>query len=227
MPYISPEKKQLPAMGDNYKYVDEQRAFAASIRDIVPVVDRAEADTIASQMTADGRGVTDSNPLIVFNNATKNVEIRDAAGWRPMVATAPLGHVGQTGGATLLGAGRFVPFDTAQYLRGGVTFDNGADALIIPTTGLYRFNARCHFSGGSGYTGFGQLRKNAVATGIYTPVYKPDVWDQAGNAIGILQLNAGDSMTIWMETSNNNASAATWGTNGHNGTFLEMEMIGV
>lgn len=227
MTYVSPEKKVLPAPGDTYSYTDEQRAFAASVRDVVPVTNRGEADSIAAAMATDGRPITDSNPLIVFNNETKNVEIRDSSGWRPMVATPPMGHVGQTSGAAILGTGAYVPMDTAQILRGGVTFSNGADALIVPVSGLYRFNIQAHFSGGSGYTGFAQLRKNAVATGIYAAVYKPDGWDYKGSTGGILQLAANDSMTIWMETSTNNASAYTWGTTGHNGTFLEVEMIGV
>lgn len=227
MVYVSPEKKVLPAAGDNYNYVDEQRAFANSVRDIVSVVNRAEAESISAAMATDGRTITDANPLIVFNNETKNIEIKDSGGWRPMVSTPPMAHVGCTDAFQYINAGVTVNFTSAQILRGGITFNPTTDAIIIPFTGLYRFAFRILASGGSGYTQYAYLRRNTVNTGIYTYMEKPSVADYTNHVTGIMPLTAGDAMTIYIATNNGNAQANTWGTDGYNGTYFEMEMIGV
>lgn len=228
MPYNTPEKKKLPATGDNYNYVDEMRALAVSIRDIVSVANRAEADNIVTAMQVDGRPVSDANPLYVFNNQTKNIEIRDSSGWRPMVSTPPVGHAGCTNGFQFVANGAVVNLNSAQVLRGGVTFDASTNSLVAPVTGLYRFNLRVLASGGAnGYTLNARIRKNTVNTGIYTYVSKPNIYDYTAQTTGILPLAAGDAISLWLDTSDNNAQANTWGTDGYNGTYLEMEMIGV
>lgn len=227
MVYVSPEKKNLPALGDNYAYVDEQRAFAASVRDIVSVTNRTEADNIAAAMATDGRAVSDANLLFVFNNATKNIEIKDSSGWRPMVSTAPMGHCGVTDGFQFVNAGVTVGFSSAQITRGGVTFNASTDSLIVPSTGLYRFSMRVLSSGGSAYTLNARLAKNTVNTGIYAYTQKPNILDYTAYVSGIMPLVANDAMSIKLDTSDGNAQANTWGTDGYNGTYLELEMIGI
>lgn len=225
MSYTSPEKKILPAEGDNYDLVKDMTTFANSVRDIVSVVNQTEANAIVAAMAVDGRPVTDANPLYVFNNATKNIEIRDSSGWRPMVSTPPVGHMGVTTGFQTIGAGTVVNFAAAQILRGGVTFNAATNSLIVPYTGLYRFNLRILATGGAGYTLYPKLRRNTVNTGVYANVFKPDVLDYTGNATGIMQLTANDAMSLFLDTST--GAGNTWGTDGYNGTYLEMEMIGV
>lgn len=223
----TPEKKTIPLPGDNYNYTDEMKALAASIRDMVPVANRTEAESISTAMAADGRPITDANPLFVYNNETKNVEIKDSSGWRLMIATPPMGHVGCTDGFQTIGTGVVVGFSSAQVLRGGVTFNNVTDSLVVPVSGLYRFNFRVLCTGGGAYTNQCWLRVNTAQAGIYTFTYKPDVLDYTAQSSGILQLNANDQVQLWIETSTDAGGAATWGTNGYNGTYLEVEMIGV
>jgi hypothetical protein len=78
----SPEKVTLPGGGDLFEYVEEMRKKAASQRTIVPVADIAEADAIAASMAAEGRPVTDDNPLCVFDVAMGEVNVKGAAGWQ-------------------------------------------------------------------------------------------------------------------------------------------------
>lgn len=230
MVYVSPEKKVLPAAGDTYDYTNEQKKFAASIRDIVSVANRAEADTIASQMGTELRPVSDANPLYVFNNETKNVEIKDGSGWRPMISTAPMGHMGLTSGFQNIvgGAGGKLTFDAAQILRGGITFNNATDSLVVPYTGLYRFNVRVLATGGgTPWVAQAWLTQNSAQTGIYTYFTKADGRDYTDAASGIMSLSAGDAMGVWMSYSGGAGTPSSYGTTGYNGTYLELEMIGV
>lgn len=227
MPNTTPEKLVIPVGGDTYNYLNEMKNLAASIRAVVPVTNRAEADAIVTAMANESRPVTDANPLFVFNNDTKNLEIRDSSGWRPMVSTNPMGHAGVTTGFQLVSTGITVNLASAQLLRGGMTFQSASNSLIMPYTGLYRFNVRVLCSSGqAGYTNYVQLRKNTAATGIYMEQYKPTVRDDTITLGGILPLAAGDAMSLYIETDTDHALANTWGTDGYNGTYIECEMIG-
>ncbi|WIC89093.1 hypothetical protein SEA_OTTAWA_47 [Arthrobacter phage Ottawa] len=77
----SPEKVVLPGGGDLYDYVEEMRKKAASQRTIVPVADITEADTIATAMAAEGRPVTDANPLVVRDLSIGEINVKNASGW--------------------------------------------------------------------------------------------------------------------------------------------------
>lgn len=77
----TPEKVTVPGGGDYYDYVEEQREMVASQRTVVPVADIAEADAIAAAMAAEGRAVSDTNPLVVFNIALGEMNVKTSAGW--------------------------------------------------------------------------------------------------------------------------------------------------
>ena len=77
----SPEKVVLPGGGDLFDYVEEMRKKAASQRTVVPVADITEADAIAAAMAAEGRPVTDANPLVVRDLSIGEINIKNAAGW--------------------------------------------------------------------------------------------------------------------------------------------------
>lgn len=77
----TPEGIVIPAGGDTFDYLGEQRRMAASQRTLVPVPDRAGGDAVASAMNTDGRPVSAANPLLAFNQATRNIEWKDGAGW--------------------------------------------------------------------------------------------------------------------------------------------------
>lgn len=78
---VTAEKHVIANPADTYGYTAEQRALAASIRSIVPVAHRTEAETIATAMAADGRPVSDTNPLVVFRLDNQRIEIKTAGGW--------------------------------------------------------------------------------------------------------------------------------------------------
>jgi hypothetical protein len=78
---VTAEKHVIANPADNYGYTAEQRALAASIRSVVVVADRAEADVVAAAMATDGRPVTDANPLYVHRLDNGRIEVKTAGGW--------------------------------------------------------------------------------------------------------------------------------------------------
>lgn len=78
---VTAEKQVIANPADTYGYTAEQRALAASIRSVVTVADRTEAEVIAAAMAADGRAVSDSNILVVYNRGKRAVEVKDGTGW--------------------------------------------------------------------------------------------------------------------------------------------------
>lgn len=78
---VTAEKQVIANPSDTYGYAAEQRALAASIRSLVPVASRAEAETVAAAMAADGRPVSNANPLVVFRQDNERVEIKTSSGW--------------------------------------------------------------------------------------------------------------------------------------------------
>lgn len=81
--FITAEGLVVAAGGDAYDYVNDQRRLAGSIRSVVPAADHTAGDTIASAMNTDGRPVSATNPLVIFNQATRTVDVKDNVGWVP------------------------------------------------------------------------------------------------------------------------------------------------
>lgn len=69
----TPEGIIIPAGGDTYDYLGEQRKMAASQRTIVPVANPAAAATIIAAMAADSRPVSATNPLVTWDDSLKTV----------------------------------------------------------------------------------------------------------------------------------------------------------
>jgi hypothetical protein len=81
MSYISPEGLVIPASTDLWNLTPDLRTMGASIRSIVPVANRAAGDTVATAMGTDGRSVSGTNPLIVFNYGRNLIEMKTGSGW--------------------------------------------------------------------------------------------------------------------------------------------------
>lgn len=79
--FITAEGLVVAAGADTYDYVNDQRRLAGSIRSLVPAATEAGGDTIAAAMNTDGRPVSATNPLFIYNQATRNLEWKDASGW--------------------------------------------------------------------------------------------------------------------------------------------------
>lgn len=147
------EKIVIPGGGDFYDYAEEQRKMSASQRTIVPVANLAEADNIATVMAADGRAVTDTNPLVVFNTATKSIGVKNSGGWVGKKAYAGVNPSGYTvdgyfaveplfDGTKIVTAsfsmsrtaGAFA-MTTAQYYALGTVFPT--EAILAATSGAF------------------------------------------------------------------------------------------
>jgi hypothetical protein len=104
--FITAEGLVIPIGSDAYDYVNDQRRLSSSIRSVVPVTNRAAGDTVAAAMNTDGRPVSDTNPLVVWNGASKTIEAKGTSGW-----------VGMGGAKMYIGpgtAGRLTNYGTLQ-----------------------------------------------------------------------------------------------------------------
>lgn len=139
---------------------------------------------------------------------------------------APFGHMGKTNGFQSLATPAKVVFTQAQILRGGMTFDDAADALVLPVAGLYRLTCRALVSGGVAARNRFYLIKNGV---VADPVAGADMTfdkessaaDYAQSCTGTAIFAAGDKIGMYASSP-----AQTWGTSGWNGAFVEAEFVG-
>lgn len=82
MPGVNtPEGVVVPAAGDTFDYLGEMRRKANSQRTVVTVADRAAAEVVAAAMATDGRPVSNTNPLVVYNQGKRAIEVKDGTGW--------------------------------------------------------------------------------------------------------------------------------------------------
>jgi hypothetical protein len=141
----------------------------------------------------------------------------------------PFGHMGRTAGFQSLSGNTKIQMSAAQVLRGGMTFDNANDALVVPVTGYYRCSAQLYVSGG-GVTGTATgtlLINGATNPGPIVRVAKTDVQDAAGLLQCVLALNAGDSVAMVASPYPAGAGSITaWGTTGYGGCFVEVDYFG-
>jgi hypothetical protein len=141
--------------------------------------------------------------------------------------TKPFGHMGRTQGFQAVSNtnNSIIGFTAAQILHGGVTFDAANNALIVPISGYYRVNIKGYASGGTApYMMTFLAYRNGASLSEHFTVSKPDGNDMCSSASGIVSLNAGDKITEYC-ASNPAAGSNTWGTNGFNGTFIEIEWV--
>lgn len=140
----------------------------------------------------------------------------------------PFGHMGKTDGFQDINPAAVVTMAAAQILRGGITFDNATDSLVIPKDGLYRVAVKGYYSGGTVPSRAEMLARKVTGTvslyGSRVSVSKPDSSDYYDYSEGVHELNAGDKIQIYASGSSTAGSA--WGTDGYNGVYLEVEWKG-
>jgi hypothetical protein len=134
----------------------------------------------------------------------------------------PMGHMGRTGGFQSLSGINTTVMDTAPILRGGVTFDNANDALIIPVAGYYRVTAQAYFSGAASGTNIAVIYKNAAQMGIQARAV-PAGGDTAMHLGGTIQCAVGDAIKLAQQSGGQSA----WGSTGYDGSWLEIDFVGV
>jgi hypothetical protein len=218
---------QSPINSDTFNLTADLATLVDSMEVIVPVASDAAGDTIATARAAAGFPVTDARPLFVYNTVTKTARVKDSGGWRNLAdgLTKTFAHVGRTGSFQTATGGVTVVYPTPQYMFGGITWDSASNQLVVPVAGYYRVNAQYYFTGATGAVGTGYLYKNTANTqpiGSRVALWKADSADYIGSASGIILLAAGDKVGTWI-----NYSSSTWGTDGWNGTFMEVELLAV
>lgn len=158
--------------------------------------------------------------------------VTDVAKWNGIGTDVPYGYMGRTAGFQSIGGGNAtIQMDIAQELRGGVTFDNANDSLIVPLTGRYRVKLKGYFSGGTSATNTIRIYVNGLVadgnlrSGIYEKLAactekntNGDIYIQSS---GVVPLNANDKVALC-----HYSGVSAWGTNGYNGSGLEIEYVG-
>lgn len=140
----------------------------------------------------------------------------------------PAGHMGKTGGFQA-GSGNLTGVTQvmaqAQLLKGGVTYDNTNNALVIPKDGTYRITVQGMTSGATSATNItkAQVRRgtaNPVDIGAPATGPKPDNQDVRYSATSMVPLLAGDKISL-LQASN----ASSWGTTGYDGSYVEVDWV--
>lgn len=188
---------------------------------ILPVFSATERDALVKH---DGLTVM---RLDVAGNPSETWDEGDLI-WRPAMGNAPFGHLGRTSGSQSTNTTAVtVQMDAAQELRGGMTFDNATDSLVIPLTGLYRVTVKLYTTGSATGKHTCSISKvgsgGATIPGCAVQVNKSDTTDWFGDTTVTTPLTAGDK--LYMAAASTSASN-TWGTNGYDGTFLEVQYVG-
>lgn len=143
--------------------------------------------------------------------------------WAKALTTdVPYGHAGRTAGFQTIGAADVaVGLDVAQRLAGGMTFETAASGrFVIPKSGQYWIITRIYATGGTGYASRGGAYVNSVKiAGSDVKFWKGDASDFYNFGISRFYFNAGDKVGLGMDSP---AGASTWGTDGYNGSWLEL-----
>jgi hypothetical protein len=144
----TPEGIIIPAGGDTYDYLGEQRRMAASQRTIVPVANPAAAATIITNMAADGRPVSATNPLITWDDSLKTVITYTGT-------TYPFGKLDfatyrNTTNAFVSGNFTTAVYDTVVEDSNGLTNAADKSKITIKKAGRYMITAGHGFPSGAG-----------------------------------------------------------------------------
>lgn len=139
----------------------------------------------------------------------------------------PFGHAGCAAGFQTISAvdGIYVTL-AAQVLKNGMTF--ASNGLVVPKAGLYQITARSYFTGGTVHSATWAATVNSTAIPMAATaetvgtgtLWKQDSLDYQGWATGHRQLNAGDTIRLWMKST-----SSTYGTTGYNGSYIEVRYV--
>lgn len=208
MPGVNtPEGVVVPAAGDTFDYLGEMRRKANSQRTVVPVADRAAADVIASAMATDNRPVSDTNPLVVWNNADKRVEVKNGGGWND---TGRIVRHSEWTSINFSVAGGAVPWDIGPLARESqssvndafVTTNATSGCVTITETGWYSLHGY-HIPNGSAGNALTSIKIDGNL--IHTGETNGYAWEMA-TMIPMIKINAG-SVIMWYCTA---TTARTW-----------------
>lgn len=161
------------------------------------------------------------NGPLAFQNLANDTEAA--------ITTIPFGHIGRTAGFQAISGNGSYPTMVSQILKGGMTFSS--NGLVVPKNGLYQLTLKGYFTGGGTYS----CEMAATINSAIVPVGGGDSFNALGNlvgwkggaqdysfwSVGHRQLTAGDTIRLWMKSP----ADSTWGTNGYNGSYLEVRYV--
>lgn len=137
----------------------------------------------------------------------------------------PFGHAGITAGfITISAANGAYPTLVAQTLKNGMTFSGGG--LVVPKAGVYEITAKGYFTGGTVYQGQWGATINTAALPPASIASGPGMtWKQDANDYTAWStvrrtLAANDVIRLYMKSPN-----STYGTDGYNGSYIEVVWV--
>lgn len=210
MPTTSKNGATVPVGSDPYALTADLLKMMESAGLVYPVASAAVRDAIPSP----GTGM-----VVSRLDRLGSLEYWDGDSWEPINPLPPFGHMGKTNGFTG-GNANPVPMDAAQVLRGGMTFSNADDALVVPRDGLYNLRAKGYTSGGSGGNATLIILVNGAQSGAGVTWTKQQI-DEIQNCAVTRPLVAGDKVSLQSLFPSSN-----YGADGYNGTWLEVEYVG-
>jgi len=136
----------------------------------------------------------------------------------------PFGHMGVDDGFQNIAAAAVINISNAQILKGGMTYDDAANALVVPKAGRYRIAVRGYGSGGGVGSWYDiSARKNTVGiAGALVRIFQGGATDFFDYVECQVTLAVGDKIQLYGDST----AGSTWGTDGYNGTYLEVEYKG-
>lgn len=209
MPTTSKNGATVPVGSDPYALTADLLKMMESAGLVYPVANAATRDAIPSPATG---------MVVQRLDRFGALEYWDGDSWEPVNILPPFAHMGKTDGFTP-GNANPVSMAAAQILRGGVTFDNAADALVIQRAGLYSMRAKAYFSGGATGLCTVVILINGANSGGIAQWNKVQV-DEIGHCQITRPLAVGDKISL--QTT---SPASVYGADGYNGTWLEVEYV--
>lgn len=197
--------------------------------DLATMADSARVASLALNQAAMDALTKFNGRLCVRVDQGYSLYVTDGSTWFPIPFNTPYGHMGRTGGnLSLTTTNTTVTVSAAQDLRGGMTFEDATDSLVIPRSGLYNIRQKLYVTGAvtamkhtMSVSKVGAGGAAISGTGIQT--YKVDSSDWYTEAGVTVNLAAGDK--IYMQAAVASGTSALWGTDGYNGTWIEAEYI--
>lgn len=178
-----------------------------------------------------GRAYSVGDQVVTPNNTTMTAKVAHTASsafssditkWDGGDLAVPYGHAGRTGGFQALSGLQTVQMDMAENLKGGVTFDNAADCLVVGVAGYYTAMAQGYFSGTVAGGDIALMQKIRASNGSVKQLCRGSVppisSDTCVNLVKVEWFDVGDKLRLDCQTG----GQQVWGTDGTNGCWIEL-----
>jgi len=158
-----------------------------------------------------------------LNLTNQNLDKIDADAANSLKLNEPFGHIGRTAGFQTIGGSDVGVICTEIETAGGMVFESAsAGRLVIPKNGKYLCVGKVYATGSSAVGCGGGPYLNAVKVQRgFINYWKGDTNDFSTSFAMTMDLNATDRIGLGMTFS-----GSTWGTDGGNGSYLQLYYIG-